>query len=82
MALLAVGLVGKLGRLLVAIATFALHTHKQHRSINLPDTHSVACGSLFTWSATRGTEFASDPFAFLDGEDAVNGGQLDTFFST
>jgi hypothetical protein len=36
---------------------------------------------LLTCSATRGAEFPGDSLAFLDREDAIHGGQLDTFFS-
>jgi hypothetical protein len=39
-----------------------------------------SCSFLLTCSATRGAEFPGDPLAFLDSEDAINCGQLDTFF--
>ena len=41
----------------------------------------VSIWFLLACSATRGTEFPSDSLAFLDREDAINSGQLDTFFS-
>jgi len=54
----------------------------RYRTTLRPDTGVLeSCSFLFASSATRGAEFPSDSLAFLNREDEINGGQLDTFFS-